>query len=201
MKSIQRYLCIATLSVATVITAQEATPTSSGPKTINDQFTEVIKGSNNYQKFKVIEKTKMARLQTNTKKRIDGLQTDIKNLKTEISEQETAASKVSTDLASTQQDLEASLAEKDSINLFGTLMEKGTYQTMMWGIIGALLLGLLLFIYKFRNSNVLTKEAKHKLEETDANFEEYRRKALEKEQKLGRQLQDERNKTLKSAKN
>ena len=174
--------------------AQDAT------KTIDEQFTEVIEGSNNYQQFKVIEKVKMNRLQQNAKARIDVLQTEIENLKSEMSKQQTAASKVSADLEKIQLTLAETEEEKDSINFFGIQMSKGSYQTMICSIIGILLLGLVFFIYKFRSSNVLTKEAQHKLDETEVEFDEYRRKALEKEQKLGRQLQDERNKALKSAK-
>lgn len=185
------FLCLLSFSVAQ---AQDAS------KTIDEQFTEVIEGSNNYQKFKVIDKTKMTRLQSNAKARIDILKSEIENLKTQMSKQEAAASKVSTDLEKTQQTLEATEGEKDSINFFGIQMSKGNYQTMMWSIIGVLLLGLLFFIFKYRNSNVLTNEAQHKLDETEVEFDEYRRKALEKEQKLGRQLQDERNKALKSSK-
>ncbi|AWH74720.1 hypothetical protein DCS32_11300 [Dokdonia sp. Dokd-P16] len=169
-------------------------------KTIDEQFTEVIEGSNNYQQFKVIDKVKMTRLQENAKARIDVLQTEIENLKSEMNKQQSAASKVSADLEKIQLTLTETEEEKDSINFFGIQMSKGSYQTMMWSIIGLLLLGLVFFIYKFRSSNVLTKEAQHKLDETEVEFDEYRRKALEKEQKLGRQLQDERNKALKSAK-
>jgi len=71
---------------------------------------------------------------------------------------------------------------------------------MMWSIIGILLSGLLLFIFRFKNSNTLTRQAKIKLDELELDFEDYKRKALEKEQKLGRQLQDERNKLLKQTK-
>ena len=52
----------------------------------------------------------------------------------------------------------------------------------------------LFFIYKFRNSNAVTRAAKKSLEETELEFEEHRRTALEREQKVRRQLQDELNK-------
>lgn len=200
MKLLQRSLYILSFFVITTTTAQE-TPVQEGPQTIDKQFTEVIDGSGNYKQFKVIEKTKMAQLKANTKKRITGLQEEIKTLENKISEQDAAALKVSAALENTQQDLDATNLEKDSINLLGTPMKKGAYKTTMWGIIGVLLLGLLLFIYKFKNSNTLTKQAQYKLDETESEFEDYRRKALEKEQKLGRQLQDERNKVLKAGKN
>ncbi|MEX0314527.1 MAG: tRNA (guanine-N1)-methyltransferase, partial [Allomuricauda sp.] len=60
-----------------------------------------------------------------------------------------------------------------------------------------LLLFLLLFIYRFRNSNVLTSQAKEALADLEKEFEEHRRRALEREQKISRQLQDELNKNKK----
>ena len=194
MNAITKAFAFIFLLSFTAVQAQDAS------KSIDDQFTEVIDGSNNYQQFKVIEKVKMTRLQQNTKKRIDGLQAEIENLKSEMAQQQAAAAQVSTDLAQTQATLETTEGEKASMNFFGAQMSKGNYNTMVWSIAGVLLLALLFFIFKFRSSNVLTKTAQHKLDETEAEFEDYRRKALEKEQKLGRQLQDERNRALKSSK-
>jgi hypothetical protein len=73
-------------------------------------------------------------------------------------------------------------------------MGKTNYNILMWSIIAALLSLLLFFIYKFKNSNALTREAKLKLDEVETEFEEHRRTALEREQKVRRQLQDELNK-------
>ncbi len=194
MKSISSIIALVFALSFTTAKAQDAS------QTIDEQFTDVIESSNNYKEFKVIPKVKMNKLQENAKKRVDELNAEIASLKSEMSKQQAAAAQVSSDLEKTQQVLEATQGEKDSMNFFGSQMSKGSYQTMVWGIAGLLLLGLLFFIYKFRSSHVLTKEAQHKLDETEVEFDEYRRKALEKEQKLGRQLQDERNKALKAAK-
>ena len=40
----------------------------------------------------------------------------------------------------------------------------------------------------------MTKEAKKRLDDTEKEFDIYKKKALEKEQRLGRLLQDEKNK-------
>ncbi len=53
---------------------------------------------------------------------------------------------------------------------------------------------LLFFIYKYKNSNSTTKEAKKNLAEIEDEFDDHRRTALEREQKVRRQLQDELNK-------
>ena len=76
-------------------------------------------------------------------------------------------------------------------------LTKGTYMAMMWGIVAILILALVFFIYKFKNSNAVTKEAKKRLDDTEKEFDTYKKKALEKEQRLGRLLQDEKNKVNK----
>jgi len=81
-----------------------------------------------------------------------------------------------------------------SLSLFGLQMSKTGYNALMWSIIAALLALLLVFIFRFKNSNSITKAAKLKLSETEEEFEEHRRNALEREQKVRRQLQDEINK-------
>ena len=80
------------------------------------------------------------------------------------------------------------------MSLLGLQMSKTSYNILMWTIIGGLLTLLLIFIFKFKNSNSVTKAAKKALAETEEEFEEHRRSALEREQKVRRQLQDELNK-------
>ncbi|MFT6415847.1 MAG: septal ring factor EnvC (AmiA/AmiB activator) [Dokdonia sp.] len=197
-------LCLVFCSL--VLQAQNSANTTSpqGPKTLSEQLSEIIDGSGNYRNngkvYEVVEKYKLNQLQTNITKRIDVLQQEITGLNVEIDTQKIEIGSLTETLSSTENTLTVTNKEKDSMNFFGAQMSKGSYQMMMWGIAGALLLGLLLFIYKFNSSNTITNEARNKLDEVEAEFEEYRKKALEKEQKLGRQLQDERNKLLKASK-
>lgn len=194
-------LALALLSFG-LLQAQETD--SDAPETIDDKFTEVIttggKYRNNGKVYRVIETYKLDALQKSAKSKIEELNASITDLKQQISDQKAAAAKVNSDLEQTQQTLATTQEEKDAINFIGQPMSKASYKAMMWSIAGVLLLLLLFFIYHFRNSHILTKEAQRKLDENEAEFDDYRRKALEKEQKLGRQLQDERNKALKAAK-
>ena len=197
-------VCLLFLGLATQAQTPSETSTQQGPKTLEEQLSEIVDKSGNYRNngkvYEVVEKYKLNQLQTNIKKRIDGLQQEITSLNGEIDTQKAEIASLTEKLNNTENTLNATNKEKDSMNFFGSQMSKGSYQTMMWGIAGALLLGLILFIYKFKSSNAITREARHKLDEVESEFEDYRKKALEKEQKLGRQLQDERNKLLKASK-
>ena len=64
----------------------------------------------------------------------------------------------------------------------------------MWSIIAALIALLAIFIFRFKNSNIVTKATKNALAELENEFKEHRRIALEREQKVRRELQDELNK-------
>ena len=97
-------------------------------------------------------------------------------------------------LSNPQSTLDQTNTEKNNMALLGMQTSKTNYNIIMWSIIAALLVLLFLFIYKFKNSNSITKSAKHKLDELEYEFEEHRRNALEREQKVRRQLQDEINK-------
>jgi predicted negative regulator of RcsB-dependent stress response len=64
----------------------------------------------------------------------------------------------------------------------------------MWFIIIVLLGLFLLFYYKFRQSNIITEYAKNALNDLEEEYATHRQKALEREQKAMRKLQDEINK-------
>ncbi|MDO1502661.1 hypothetical protein Q2T40_21440 [Winogradskyella maritima] len=63
-------------------------------------------------------------------------------------------------LEETTNNLTSVTEEKDSMSFLGIMVSKSTYNTILWSVMGCLLVFLLFFIYKFRNSNVLTQEAK-----------------------------------------
>jgi len=166
--------------------------------TIDNQFEYVIRRSNNYQEFKVVKKTWLYELKAHTIDSLNAVHKELSDSQATINSQSNEISQLKTDLTTTKTNLENTINEKDSMALFGLQMSKGGYNVLMWTIIAALLALLLLFVYKFKNSNTITKQAKKALLETEEEYEEYRRNSLEREQKVRRQLQDELNKQKKS---
>ena len=178
-------------------TAQEQ-ETIEEDNSLEGQFDKIYRISTTYQVYKVIGKDKYLELKKNV---LDSLK-DAKNL---ISEKESLL-KAERDnikgtkdlLLKTQSELEASKKNENSISLFGTELSKTNYNLLLWSIIIVSLLALFYFIFKFSQSNVLTKEAQNNLLDVEQEFEEHRKKSLEREQKLRRQLQDEVNKLRNS---
>lgn len=165
-----------------------------GSDPIEDDFNELIETSNDYQGYKVVNYEALTRLRDRTVAHIEELRKEITAQENEANSHTDRIEELEAELESTQNELERVNAEKDAITFLGMPFSKGSYMALMWGIVGILVLALLFFIYKYKNSNATTKEARENLRETEKEFDAYRSKALEKEQRLGRLLQDERNK-------
>lgn len=180
--------------------AQEKQETQSiNEGSIGDQFEYAITKSNNWtdpkgQSYEVIKRKMINSLRTNTLDSLNAIQIKLDNTSSTISAHEKEINTLKTDLEKTQDTLSSTQEEKDSMSLLGMQMSKTSYSLLMWSIIAALLAFLLTFIYKFKNSNVLTKAAINARANIENEFKEHKRVALEREQKIKRQLQDEINK-------
>ena len=162
--------------------------------TIDNQFEYVITKSNRYQEYKVIKTTWMYTLKSHTLDSLKAIKKQLADTKLLVYNQDKEIQVLKTNLSDTNSTLNQTNLEKNSMSLFGMLMSKTSYNLLLWSIIGGLLAFLLFFMYKFNNSNAITKEAKFSLAETEEEFEEHRKRALEREQKVMRRLQDEINK-------
>lgn len=164
---------------------------------IDQEFSELMDSSNNYQNYKVVDQGKLTTLQRSTANYISGLQQEISATEESLEQHEARIADLNGELENIRAELEQVSAEKDAIIFLGMPISKIAYQSIMWGIVAILVLALVVFIYRFNKSNQQTKEAKKNLRETEDEFEAYRTKSLEKEQRLGRLLQDEKNKHSK----
>ncbi len=193
-------LLTVTINYAQETETEEKLSLDSGP--ISSQFDYVSKRSGNYRadgvRYEVVKETNLYKLRKNVLDSLAAISKKTAELKATISEHETTITSLNKKLEETTSSLTTVSAEKDNMSLLGAQVSKGTYNIILWAIIGALFLFLGLFIYKFRNSNILTQEAKQNLSELELEYEDHRRRALEREQKISRQLQDERNKQKKT---
>ena len=169
---------------------------------ISNQFDYIAKRSGNYRadgvRYEVVKESNLFKIRKNVLDSIAAMNKKTGELKATIAEHETTITSLNKKLEETTTNLGLVTEEKDSMSFLGLPVSKGTYNFVLWTIIGALFLTLGLFIYKFRNSNILTQEAKQNLSELEVEYEDHRRRALEREQKISRQLQDEINKQKKT---
>ncbi|MFP2994317.1 tRNA (guanine-N1)-methyltransferase [Spongiivirga sp. MCCC 1A20706] len=195
MKFFKLILLFLVISFSTGLQAQ-TTPVegSLDGGTIESQLTWLLKKSPNYQEYEMIKRFMANKMKANVLDTLKVMRASINEGKNTITAQQNQINNLKTELANTNQTLEQTNKEKDSISFLGILMSKSGYNALLWGII-AVLIGLLVwFVYKYRNSNLITQQARAKLSEVEEEFEAHRSRALEREQKVRRQLQDEINK-------
>lgn len=169
---------------------------------IDSQFEFLLKKSGNWsaegKRYEVIRRIYIDKLRQNVLDSLGTFNKKVDELNGTISGHETTIGSLNKKLEDTTNNLASVTEEKDSMSFLGILVEKVTYNTILWSIIAGLLALMLFFMYKFRRSNVLTQEAKSNLSELETEYEDHRRRALEREQKISRQLQDEINRYKKS---
>ncbi|WP_439127478.1 hypothetical protein [Polaribacter sp.] len=161
---------------------------------LNGQFDKIYRTSTSYQTYKVIGKERFLQLKQNVLDSLAASKKTIKEKNKQLSEKENIIQSTQEVLTKTKTDLDNALKKENSISLFGMQLSKLTYNLILWTIVLLLLLALAYFIFRFTRSNVLTKKAEGNLTYVEQEFEQHRKKSLEREQKLRRQLQDEINK-------
>ncbi|MCG1035911.1 hypothetical protein [Polaribacter sargassicola] len=161
---------------------------------IKGQFDKIYRTSTTYQAYKVIDKEKYQLLKSNVLDSLDKSQKLISEKENLLKIEKNNIEETKNTLNKTQLELNAALKQVSSISLLGFELSKTTYNLVLCSIIALLVLALTYFIFKFSKSNVITKESKSNLAEIEQEFENHRKKSIEREQKLRRQLQDEINK-------
>jgi len=165
---------------------------------IKEGFDKLYRVSTNYKGYKVINKENFLDLKQQV---LDSLKAS-QNLLVEKNNLLTASNldtKKNEDLLIlTKLTLETSLKKENSISLFGIQSSKFIYNFLLWALISILLVLVIYLSFKFQKNNFLTKKATQNLKNVEHEYELYRKKALEREQKLRRTLQDEINKQRNS---
>jgi len=164
------------------------------PKSIEDQFDFIFNKSNNYTQFKVVKRDWLIKLKKQALDSLKNIETELKKAELKIVDQQNSIVKSEKSLGEVEQKLLSVTNKKDAMPFLGIPMTKNSYTIMTWSIVLLLLSFLSFFIYKFNRSNTITKEAQKNLKELEFEFEDHRRRALEREQKVMRKLQDELNK-------
>ncbi|WP_375324729.1 tRNA (guanine-N1)-methyltransferase [Flagellimonas sp. GZD32] len=200
MKHLRVLFTVFLLAQMGMVFAQEE-ESEATDNSLKGQFEELERKSGNYRangiRYEVIKLSELYEVKNNIFDSLDNNNKTIKDLTNTITANEAEIEDLNGKLQETTNKLNSVTEEKDSISFFGALISKGTYNFILWSIIFGLLILLLFFIYRFRNSNFLTQQAKSALADLEEEYENHRRRALEREQKISRQLQDELNKQKK----
>lgn len=162
--------------------------------TLQYQYSDMLRKSRNMDGYKLVNPN---RLNNFWRSANDTLRKERRMLSEAQAKLNTLSSSVGTlknSLSSNEQALAESTAKLNQVSFLGVPIEKSTYNLIMWGAV--LILGIALLVTIFQSLGA-RKEARYRtqlFEELTNEFQTYKVKANEREKKLARELQDERNK-------
>ena len=199
MKLITVIISILTLLLFSLnVSAQTSTNNESkgslNSGTIDSQFDFLYRKSPKWEDYRSVKVNMLFKFKKNVSDSLALGRTKLKQANATISVQKNEIETLKADLNKTNENLTSVTGEKDSIKFLGIPLSKTGYNTILWSIIAVLTAALVLFISKFKMSNTITVQAKNSKAEIDEEFENYRQRSIEREQKLRRELQDELNK-------
>ncbi len=157
------------------------------------QYQLILNKSKTLNGYKLINPNRLSQFFQSVK---DTLRTERKELSLanqKIAGLQKGVSGLKSEMAGTETSLAATNAKMDEISFLGVSFSKSNYNITVWTII--LILALLLTLVFFRSAKNVN-EAKYRTglyNEVSQEYQAYKTKANEKEKKLARELQDERN--------
>lgn len=159
---------------------------------LQTQFQVLLNQSRNQDvDFKVIRKSNVEIIQRNVVDSISKYTKEIATLKNNSSSSVQQVQSLKDSVQTLSQSLQVEQAKTDSISFIGIDFGKSTYHTLVWSIIGVLAVALFIILVSFRKAKVDAVEHQKTAEDVQNEFQVHKKKALETEQKLKRQLLDE----------
>ena len=175
----------------------QATKKFENSGTVNEQFDYLITKSNRYQEYKVVQINWLQQLQKNVLDTLALSESTISKKDAEILNQKTEINDLNTSLTAANIKIKELSTQIESISLFGIQLKKPIFKLLMFTTIGILAILLVVFIFQYKRSNAVTVQTKADIKELEEEFDQHRKRALEREQKVMRRLQDELNKQKK----
>jgi chromosome segregation ATPase len=161
---------------------------------LEERFQEMKEGSQTFKDYKVIKESVLDKVW-------DVTGDTIKRKEQQLAEAKTQIAGLHEELKSTRNSMEAQQAsikdviyDSTHISVLGIPFSKGVFLVLAAVIIGGLAFALSLFLARMKMLNGQVKEKALIADSIAHEFEEFKKKAMEKQTKLSRELQNERNK-------
>lgn len=183
------FILFSTISFSQQLTLQQKLQSN---LPLNTQFQVLLAQSKSQDvDFKVIRKSNIEIIQKNVSDSIAKYTNEIASLKSNSSSSGQQLQNLKDSVQNLSQSLQIEQNKTDSISFLGIDFTKSTYHLIVWAIIILLALVLLITLVSFRKAKVDAVEHQQTAEIAQSEFQTYKKKAMETEQKLKRQLLDE----------
>lgn len=164
--------------------AQNTMPEVMDEGTLQEQLDYVKEKTRIYNNFRAIREDIFLKMKKNSLDSLSAAKQEISGLENLLAERNSEISTLNSRLNSIGDELDEAVKNRDSLSFIGIRMEKGFYNTLMWLIVAALAAILAFLFVLYRRNHVITVENKKELNETRESFENYKKEARERYEKL-----------------
>lgn len=171
-------------SVPSFLKAQYTMPPVMDTASIESQLEYLRQRTGIYNDYRAIRDDIFLKLRRNVTDTLNSEKLEVARLKSELTERDFEITTLNDDLSRAREERDQAIRTKDSFSFFGIQMQKGLYSTIMWIIVLSLALACTAFLLMFKRSYAVTTQTKKELENTQEEYETYRKSSREKYEKL-----------------
>lgn len=160
---------------------------------LSGQYNFMLSRSKSLNGYKLINPTRLSSVWKSVNDTLRKERAQLKDALSKIKQQTSSISGLKSNIEEKENTITDVNEKLDEISFLGIGVNKGTYNVIVWSII--VILAVALFVVVARSAKNIS-EAKHRTQlydEINTEYQAYKAKANEKERKLARELQDERN--------
>jgi len=169
-------------------------PFIAGAQTLTEQFSDMKNSAYSYKEYKNIKEATLNDFWKIVQDSLDTKEKKIVSAQSTIQAQEEKIDELNATIQEQKSTIDAKEFDTAHIEVLGMDMSKESYKLFNTVAIVFLLVLAGLLFYQFNHSKKFAVAKKRDYEKLSGEFEEYKRNALEKQMKLRRELQTERNK-------
>lgn len=197
MKSIYLLICMLAFSVGFA----RQNPTPATPKTLNEQYRALSADCDLVGGFRMMKLYKMDQFWKTIQDSVTSKNVGLANSIAVTAQQKSEINQLKTILAKSESEKAALTLKVDNILVFGKPYSKSGFITFSTSMIVGLLTLIVVLVLMYRMTSRGAHELRKLNEELYKEFDDYKHKAIEKEIKISRELQNYRNRMseLKSA--
>lgn len=160
-------------------------------KAVESQMSRLLVNSADYNDVKLVKKAALEELHSDVVTLLSRNENDLSDARTIIEKKNSEIKKLQEEVAKANVQLVASDTTNETFAFFGMHLDKNLYHAIMWSLVLTLMITVAFTAVRFKKANAITKNSKAILTEVEDELETFKRNAIEREQKLRRQLQDE----------
>ena len=158
---------------------------------VKQQFDYVINKSTLYSEYRAVRAVWFNKLRSHALDSLQQLKADLSRSENMVASQSKTVDSLTASLKTTSEQLAQTTKEKDTLQILGIQIAKFKYNSLVAVIILGLLALLSFGFLAFKRKNAIARQTHHDLNNLKEEFEMFRKRALEREQKMARRHLDE----------